>query len=694
MSFVRPTLALADLSARRANQAMYLFLGITTVLGGGTISCGSSTLPPVTAVDIGSISINGGGAQLDRGYHVTLTATVRDKLGTTITPTPALAWRSSNENVATIDLNGRLAALDTGNTSVFASANGVTSAAVPVRVTWLGPAKIATFQFTPPNAATPGATADTIRVQVLDVNGRPPAVVARIAFAVTAGGGSVTPAIATTNNTGVAFAVWTLGPAAGTNTVTATALGEDDKPFSFVTPNVTTFTMKTFAALTPVAGDAQTGLILSALPVSPSVLVVDSAGKPRPGVPVTFTATGGGRVATPVVSTGANGIASPGVWTLGDIPGDQTLIAKVDIASLTLRATATGTPVYYMPKQVIAGGYATCAINTDDTASCWGEQPKVGDSTTVNRPTPTPTKNGIRFKSVVGSMVNPSHYCGISVSQEIYCWGFSALTDTSGRVTNTVVPTRLQSATVWSTVAPGFAHNCAVATDQTAYCWGLNAAGQLGDGSTTTHYVPAPVAGGFKFTTVSSGNGHSCGLSIDGSAFCWGLNQNGQLGDGTTTQRQAPTAVGGAFTFQSISAGETFTCGLTSLGRAYCWGNLGSGSNVVSTPRTYTAAPIFTSLSVGGGHACALTADGTAYCWGDNTGGQLGDSTVAFRANPTAVVTPLKFKSVRAGYVHTCATTTTDGAVTCWGLNKAFELGDSTSANRLTPHRLVLNVKP
>jgi alpha-tubulin suppressor-like RCC1 family protein len=424
------------------------------------------------------------------------------------------------------------------------------------------------------------------------------------------------------------------------------------------------------------------------------VLVVDSLGKPRPGVPVTFTATGGGRVATPVVSTGANGVATPGVWTLGDIPGAQTLVAKLEAATLTLHATATGTPVYFTPKQVIAGSYATCAINTDNTASCWGEQPKVGDSTALNRPAPTPTKNGIAFTSVVGSMTNPSHFCGVSTSQDIYCWGFAALTDTSGHSTNTVVPTKLPSSISWSQVAPGFAHNCAVASDQTAYCWGINPAGQLGDGTTITHYSPAPVAGGFRFTTLSSGNGHTCGLSIDGSAFCWGLNQNGQLGDGTTNVRTFPTAVGGGLTFQSISSGEAFSCGLTSLGRVYCWGNLGPGSNVVSTPRTYTAAPVFTSLSVGGAHACALTAGGTAFCWGDNSGGQLGDSTVTFRANPTQVSTTLTFKSVSAGYQHSCATTLPDGAVTCWGLNRAFELGDSTSAFRLTPRYLVLDVKP
>ena len=55
-------------------------------------------------------------------------------------------------------------------------------------------------------------------------------------------------------------------------------------------------------------------------------------------------ATAGGRVATAAVSTGADGVASPGTWTLGDIPGTQSLIARLESAELVLTATGTGTP--------------------------------------------------------------------------------------------------------------------------------------------------------------------------------------------------------------------------------------------------------------------------------------------------------------------------------------------------------------
>jgi alpha-tubulin suppressor-like RCC1 family protein len=98
-------------------------------------------------------------------------------------------------------------------------------------------------------------------------------------------------------------------------------------------------------------------------------------------------------------------------------------------------------------------------------------------------------------------------------------------------------------------------------------------------------------------------------------------------------------------------------------------------------------------LSVGSLHACALTGDGLAYCWGNNQFGQLGDSSVVSRANPTAVAGGLRFKSIAAGVAHTCGITT-DGSLACWGSNLAGELGDKTAAFRITPRYVVLGVTP
>lgn len=660
---------------------------------GGVNACGSTTPAPLPGVKVQSVTITSGNVSIDRGYHFQLAATARDAAGAVVDV--PFTWRSLDEKIVTVDQSGRIFAVDTGVTGVYASSIGpVNSQPISIRVTWLGAAKIDQTQFIPPAAVSPGATADSLRALVTDIKGNPvPG--ARVAFAVTSGGGSISPAIAVSRQNGIASAEWKLGPNVGLNTATATVLGENDLPFDFVKPNVTTYTIRTFQAISITAGDAQTGTILATLPVNPAVLVVDSLAKPRPGVPVTFTAANGGVIQTSIVSTGADGIASPGTWTLGDVPGQQTLTAKVGLATVTFKATATGTPVHYTPIKVIAGGFATCAIEVDNSVSCFGEEPKVGDSSNVNKSTPTPTKTAAKFSSVAASMSTPSHFCGIGTDQAMYCWGVNSLTDTlpAPKTFSDPAPSKVPSAVSWTQAAPGGAHNCGLGTDQKVYCWGDNSAGQLGDQSLKLHYAPAQVSGGFRFAAVTSGVLHSCGLTIDGAAFCWGSNQNGQLGDGTTFGRSSPTAVSTIISFQSLSAGQSFTCGLSTTGTAHCWGNLGTGASSVTTPRSYPTAPVFTSLSVGGFHACALTADGTAYCWGDNTGGQLGDSTFVERQTPTAVATTVKFRSISAGFGHTCGNAV-DGSVLCWGLNRAGELGDVPGASRPQPRFIVTKVLP
>ena len=693
MSYSWPKRTLA-LICRADRVVALLSIG---ALVAGVLSCGSSTPTlPFGTVEVANITIpapaNNAPLLLERGTSLTITAVAKNKSG--IVVTVPFVWRSSNESIVTVDMNGRLAALDTGNVTVFASSLGINSNAIGVRVVWLGAAKIETFQFTPPGAVSPGATPDSVRALVSGRLGAPVAN-ARVAFAVTGGGGTVSPDIATTNSRGIASAEWKLGTAAGTNTVTATVLGEGDKVNAFVSPSTVSFALKTFAAILTVDGDAQSGLILSNLPVNPSVKVVDSTGKPRQGLPITFTPTGGGRVASAVVATGADGVASPGVWTLGDIAGEQTLVAKVEFASQTLRATATGSAVHYLPASVTAGAFATCAISLEGLVSCWGEEPKVGDSSNVNKPAPTPTRSTVRFLSLAASPTSPGRFCGVAADQSILCWGVNALVDTAGRGVVALVPTAIVATQAFTQVAPGLVHTCALSTDQNVYCWGDNSAGQLGDRLFKSRQAPAVVYGGFKFGAVTSGNGHTCGLSVDGAVFCWGFNQNGQLGNGNTQTNSSPVAVTGAFSFKQISAGQSFTCGLTTLGRAYCWGNLGTGSPAILSPRTYTAAPDFSSIAAGAFHTCALTADGTAYCWGGNGFGQLGDSTFVERLNPTPVSTTIKFKAISAGGLHTCGSAT-DGSVACWGLNRAGELGDSatTVPNRLTPRFLILDVKP
>ena len=95
---------------------------------------------------------------------------------------------------------------------------------------------------------------------------------------------------------------------------------------------------RTFA-LQALTDTAQVGLPGGLAPVTPRVQVLSDR-VPVVGYRVNFAATGGGSPTTPSVFTDGTGIASPGAWTLGTTPGEQTLTASIPSASVVFRATA------------------------------------------------------------------------------------------------------------------------------------------------------------------------------------------------------------------------------------------------------------------------------------------------------------------------------------------------------------------
>jgi alpha-tubulin suppressor-like RCC1 family protein len=634
---------------------------------------------------LAGIVIDQPGLVLERAARTTLSATVTSTSGEPVDA--PIVWRSADEQIASFAFGGVLLARQAGLTTVTASSAGVQSAPVSVQVVWTGPATITRGNWSAPVALNPGATLhDSVRVIVNNAAGAPVGR-SRVAFTITSGGGTISPAVATTDVNGTAAAQWTLGPEIGPNTVTAAVVRDDGSLDSLVAQNAVSFSLTSYRALLVQSGSGQTRQILSTLPVNPSVRVVDSLGAPRRGVPVLFTAFGGGHVEFPLVSSGADGVASPGAWTLGDAPGDQALSATAEDAIVSVHATATGTPIYYRADTVVSGAASTCAIRIDGTVDCWGESPANGNGEAATA-TPT-TVNGELIAASLGG--GSAHFCALTAEGVAWCWGDSAGLDTTGRLTNPIAPTPVSTTLRWRQITTGGSHNCAIAADQSAWCWGMNSAGQLGARDTIRRVEPTPVSGAFAFSQISAGTSHTCGLTGDGAAFCWGANSSGQLGDGTSVGRSTPTAVAGGLRFQTIRAGDASSCALTITGRIYCWGLLGGSTQRI--PTLYASPHPFVALTVGGGHACALEADGTARCWGDNSSGQLGDSTLVSRATPTLVAGGLAFSQLSSGQRHTCARTVA-GDVACWGFNGSGELGDRNTALRSVPHLIVLGVNP
>ena len=93
-------------------------------------------------------------------------------------------------------------------------------------------------------------------------------------------------------------------------------------------------------------GDGQTGLATYPLNIPPAVKVRDGSGHPLAGVQVTFAVTsGGGSITGGAATTGSDGIAAVGSWT---VPlGVNTLSATVPRSSGPVSFTATGVTAAY-----------------------------------------------------------------------------------------------------------------------------------------------------------------------------------------------------------------------------------------------------------------------------------------------------------------------------------------------------------
>ncbi|KKT37817.1 MAG: Regulator of chromosome condensation RCC1 [Parcubacteria group bacterium GW2011_GWA1_44_13] len=388
---------------------------------------------------------------------------------------------------------------------------------------------------------------------------------------------------------------------------------------------------------------------------------------------------------------------------------------------------------------VETGGSHTCAAKSDGTAYCWGynNYGQLGNNTTTNISTPVQVLGvgGSGFLTGVSAIsAGASHTCALKSDETVFCWGQNNVSGQLGDNTTTTSLTPVQVLGVGgsgfltgvSAISAGASHTCAVKSDGTAYCWGEAANYQLGHYSFTDSYTPAQVHGvsnvGFLtgVSAISAGDNQTCAVKTDGTAYCWGLGTFGRLGDNTTTQRSTPVQVHGVSNVgflagvAKITTDAAFSCAAKSDGTAYCWGYNGYGQlGDNTTTQRNTPVQVHGVSDVGfltdvsmifsagdtttPSQTCALKTDGTAYCWGYNGFGQLGDNTTTQRNTPVQVhgvsdvgfltgvgkiVTGYSYVVSEAGY--TCAAKS-DGTAYCWGNNGWGRLGDNTATHRSTP---------
>jgi alpha-tubulin suppressor-like RCC1 family protein len=203
---------------------------------------------------------------------------------------------------------------------------------------------------------------------------------------------------------------------------------------------------------------------------------------------------------------------------------------------------------------------------------------------------------------------------------------------------------------------------------------------------------------------LASGSAHTCVILAGGSVRCWGSGADGRLGYGNTSSigddehpdSIGPVNLGPGRKALALAAGAKHTCAILDTRRVSCWGagdggRLGYGNTAAigdnETPGSAGTVDLGanrTALAIAAGdsHTCAILDTGAVRCWGLNSAGQLGygHTSPIGDDEPPGAVAPVslgpgrKAVAIATGGFHTCAILDT-GAVRCWGFAVFGQLG-------------------
>ncbi len=222
-----------------------------------------------------------------------------------------------------------------------------------------------------------------------------------------------------------------------------------------------------------------------------------------------------------------------------------------------------------------------CAL-ANGAARCWGDNSygQLGDGT--NGASYTSAVAVLGLTSGISQIATGQWFsCALKTDHTVWCWGDNSagqLGSDPTSLTTSSTPLQVSGLTSATSIAAGQDSACAILQGGSAKCWGNNGQGQLGNGNQISSFTPVQVTGLTSgVTSVSAGGFHTCAL-VNGGVQCWGFNSFGQLGNGQTTLSKVPSAVTGlasgviAVAAGGINYDEEQTCAILSDGKLVCWG--------------------------------------------------------------------------------------------------------------------------
>jgi alpha-tubulin suppressor-like RCC1 family protein len=221
----------------------------------------------------------------------------------------------------------------------------------------------------------------------------------------------------------------------------------------------------------------------------------------------------------------------------------------------------------------VAGGFHSCA-KVASNAWCWGlnNDGQLGDATTEQRSSATRVQVDTDpdvddpLTGVATLVAGRSHTCALMTDGTVKCWGDNSRGQLgNGGAPTDGIPVPVAGITTdnrATAITAGELHTCVRLVDGSMKCWGGNDDGQVGNGTTDVATTPTQVSDstttdvsfgptGDKvpdellpiIRSISAGRQNTCAVLIDKSVYCWGDNAHGQLGDGIGPTSVNPVTV-------------------------------------------------------------------------------------------------------------------------------------------------------
>jgi len=234
-------------------------------------------------------------------------------------------------------------------------------------------------------------------------------------------------------------------------------------------------------------------------------------------------------------------------------------------------------------KTISSGYHHSCAVLDNGSAMCWGlgENGQLGNGFNNNESTPVfvSLPAGRSATSITGGKL---HTCVLLDDGKAGCWGKGGsgeLGNSAVSDSNVPVPVSTPPGRTVTEISAGADFTCGLLDNYSVMCWGSDGSGRLGDGGATNTASSTPVYSGGSsliqpYISITTGNEHACAIRTDGKIFCWGKNAAGQLGDGSTTSEPEYTETELPFGNYAVAVdgGDIHTCAILNNAEPYCWG--------------------------------------------------------------------------------------------------------------------------